>query len=269
MRILKLSAAIIAASLMTGCFTRIETGTTGIRINASKEIEGNELLPGSWNQTFVGDVLVFPTKDITVAIDNKTPLTSENTPLSDFDISIVYGVNPTSVADIWSTKSKSFHSVEQDGDILLMHSYMATIVNNAAYKVVRQYKNLEVADNRQKIEAEIRELVSQQLTEEKLGQAITLSVVQVRNVQPNAEILKSATEYVRSLNELKTKQNEILIAEAESKRMAALAQNSEQSIAYLNAQANMKIAEAIAAGKIGTILVPHGFTALGGPVLGK
>lgn len=259
MKFVKFGLIAAAAVLATGC-TRIETGSTGIRIDASKQIQGTELLPGTWAQTIIGDVLTFPTKDIVVDIQNRQPLTAENTPLSDFDISVVYGVNPQSVAEIYSTKSKSFHSVDRDGDILLMQSYLTTTINNAAYKVVRNYKNLEVADNRDKIEQEIREIVTQQLKEEKLDTAIQLSVVQVKNVQPNAEILKSATEFVRSQNELKTKENEIKIAEAESKRMQALAQNSQQSIAYLNAQAQMKIAEAVANGKVQSILIPHGMS---------
>ena len=259
MKFVKFGLIAAAAVLATGC-TRIETGSTGIRIDASKQIQGTELLPGTWAQTVIGDVLTFPTKDIVVDIQNRQPLTVENTPLSDFDISVVYGVNPQSVAEIYSTKSKSFHSVDSDGDILLMQSYLTTTINNAAYKVVRNYKNLEVADNRDKIEQEIREIVTQQLKEEKLDTAIQLSVVQVKNVQPNAEILKSATEFVRSQNELKTKENEIKIAEAESKRMQALAQNSQQSIAYLNAQAQMKIAEAVANGKVQSILIPHGMS---------
>lgn len=259
MKFVKFGLIAAVAVLATGC-TRIETGSTGIRIDASKQIQGTELLPGTWAQTVIGDVLTFPTKDIVVDIQNRQPLTVENTPLSDFDISVVYGVNPQSVAEIYSTKSKSFHSVDSDGDILLMQSYLTTTINNAAYKVVRNYKNLEVADNRDKIEQEIREIVTQQLKEEKLDTAIQLSVVQVKNVQPNAEILKSATEFVRSQNELKTKENEIKIAEAESKRMQALAQNSQQSIAYLNAQAQMKIAEAVANGKVQSILIPHGMS---------
>ena len=42
--------------------------------------------------------------------------------------------------------------------------------------------------------------------------------------------------------------------------MQALAQNSQQSIAYLNAQAQMKIAEAVANGKVQSILIPHGMS---------
>jgi hypothetical protein len=209
-------------------------------------------------------VIVFPTKDITIDLQNKTPMTSENTALADFDITVVYSINPSSVADLYGTKSKSFHATEQDGDIVLMYNYMSTLVNNASYKVVRKYTNLEAADNRQKIEQEIREAVTAQLASEKLDTALTLTVVQVRNVLPNAAILESATALVRSQNELKVKENEVKIAEAEARRMKALADNSGQSIAYMRAQAEMMIAEAAKQGKLNTILLPHGMTMFGG-----
>lgn len=250
--------AIIAALVSLQACTRIETGEVGVRINASKQIEGNELQPGTWNQTLIGDILTFPTKDIVVALDNKTPMTADNSPLQDFDITVVYGLNPTSVAELYSTKSRSFH-IEHKGDIYLMQNYMTTLVNNAAYKVVRNYKSLEVADNRAKIEQEIQQVVAEQLKSEKLDSAVHLTVVQVRNILPNAEILASATQYVRAQNELKVKQTEVDIAKKESERMAALANNSGQSIAYMQAQANMKIAEGIASGKVHTIVVPMDF----------
>lgn len=136
---------------------------------------------------------------------------------------------------------------------------MVTLVNNASYKVVRQYKSLEVADNRAKIEAEIREVVLEQLKAEKLDTAISLTVVQIRNILPNADILASATQYVKAQNELKIKNTEVEIAKKESERMAALAANSGQSIAYMQAQANMLIAQGIAAGKVNTIIVPMDF----------
>ena len=132
---------------------------------------------------------------------------------------------------------------------------MGTLINNAAYKVIRNYKSLEVADNRAKIEQEIQQVVNEQLKAEKLDSAVHLTVVQVRNILPNKEILASATQYVRAQNELKVKQTEVEIAKKESERMAALANNSGQSIAYMQAQANMKIAEGIASGKVHTIVL--------------
>lgn len=244
--------------MATGC-TRIETGEVGVRVNLSKEIEPGELQPGSWNQTLIGSVLTFPVRDITVALENKTPLTADNSALADFDVSVVYSINPSAVAELYSTKARSFHNIEKDGDWVLMANYIATLVNNAAYKAVRQYRALEVADNRAKLEQEILSGVGEALAAEKLDHSITLTAVQIRNVQPNAEILKAATDYVRAQNELRVKETEVAIARKEAERMAALSQNSSQSIAFMNAQAQLKIAEAIAAGKVNTIVVPMDF----------
>lgn len=258
---LKKSAVILLWIVSLSACTRIETGEVGVRVNASKQIEGTELMPGSWNQTIVGSVLTFPTKDIVVNIENKNPMTSDNSPLADFDITVVYAINPQAVAELYSTKSRSF-SKEEHGDIYLMYNYVTTLVNNASYKVVRQYKALDVADNRAKIEEQIRDIVNETLKDERLDNAITLTAVQIKSVVPNAEILKSATDYVRAQNELKIKETEVAIAKKESERMAALAQNSGQSIAYMNAQAQMKIAEGIANGKVQAIVVPVDFRGL-------
>lgn len=255
---LVLGATLVVAA---GC-TRIETGEIGVRINASKQIEGSELTAGSFNQTLIGSVLTFPVKDITVQVENKTPMTADNSPLADFDITVVYGLNPSSVAELYSTKSKSFHAVD-DGDIYLMKNYMNTLVNNASYKVVREYKSLEVADNRAKIETQIRDVVAQELKAQNLDTAVTLTVVQVRNILPNAEILKSATDFVKSQNALKIAENEVKLAKLESERMAALASNSGQSIAYMQAQATLNLSQAALQGKINTILIPHGMTMFG------
>jgi regulator of protease activity HflC (stomatin/prohibitin superfamily) len=253
-----LFAALLSTGLLsTGC-TRIETGEVGVRVDMSKQIQSVELPVGSWNQTIIGDVLTIPVKDITVVIENKTPMTADNSALADFDLTAVYGINPSSVAELYSTKAKGFHA-NNEGDILLMYNYISTLINNSAYKVVRQYKALEVSDNRAKIEVEILQSVNEQLRAEKLDTAITLSVIQVRSILPNAEILKSATEYVRAQNELKVKSTEVEIAKKESERMAALSANSGTSIAYMNAQAQMKIAEGIANGKVHTIVVPVDF----------
>lgn len=257
MRKILIATTLAIAALTTAC-TRITTGEVGVRVNASKEVQGAELLPGTWNQTIVGEVITFPTKDISVALENKTPMTSDNSALADFDITVVYGINPSSVSELYTSKSKSFHAQDSD-DTYLMYNYINTLVNNASYKVVRQYKSLEVADNRAKIEIEIREAVAEQLKAEKLDTSITLSVVQIRNILPNAEILASATAYVKAQNELKVKATEVEIAKKEAERMSALSNNSVTSIAYMQAQALQQIATGIREGKVQTIVVPYDF----------
>lgn len=259
MRKILIASAIAIAALTSGC-TRITTGEVGVRVNASKEIQGTELMPGSWNQTVIGGVLTFPTKDISVTLENKTPMTSDNSALADFDITVVYGISPTAVSELYTTKSKSFHAYdEKEGDTYLMYHYITTLVNNAAYKVVRQYKSLEVADNRAAIEVQIRDTVSEQLRAEKLDTSVTLNVVQIRNILPNVAIMESATAYVKAQNDLRIKETEVEIAKKESERMAALSANSGQSIAYMQAEALQQIAYGIREGKVQTIVVPYDF----------
>jgi hypothetical protein len=251
-----LIASILAITLI-GC-TRIETGEIGLRIDASKQIQGAELQPGSWNQTLIGSVLTFPVRDIAVNIENKTPITADNSALADFDVLVSYGLNPSSVSDLWTTKSRSFHA-GREGDIFLMENYVVTLVNNAAYKAVREFKTLEVVDKRAIIEEKIKQYVGETLRSEKLDNTINLTLVQIRAVAPNAAIIASANAAIKAENELKVKSTEVEIAKKEAERMEALAKNGRESIDYMNAQSLAKIAQGIENGKVQTIVVPYDF----------
>jgi hypothetical protein len=139
-----------------------------------------------------------------------------------------------------------------------MYNYVETIVNNAAYKAVREYRALEVADNRAKLEQEIKRIVSETLVAEKLQTALSVSLVQVRNVLPAQEIIRSANEVVTAQNVLRAKEIEVKTAQQEALRIAALNANSK-AIEYMNAQAQMKIAEAVQQGRVNTIIIPYDF----------
>lgn len=251
-----LLAIVAIATTLSGC-ARIETGEVGLRVKFDKTTEPEELKPGSFNQVLVGDVLKFQTRSIAVVIDDKNPQTSDNSTLKDFDLTAIYDINPASVSDLWTKESRAFH-VEDKGDYYLMYHYMTTVLNTAAYKAVRKYKALEVADNRTAIEQEIKLLVAQTLKEEKLDIAITLNQVQVRNTLPSDEIVASANDVVRATNELRAKTVEVQTAEQEAQRLKMLAGNS-QSIDYMNAKALQDIAEGIKNGKVQTIVVPYDF----------
>lgn len=254
-----LAVAVASVVVLSGC-TRVETGEVGLRVDASKQIQGTELLPGSFNQTMIGDVLTFPVRDIVMTLENKTPMTSDNSSLQDFDMNVIYTINPSSVSDLWSTKSRSFHLYGQNsGDWYLMYNYVQQLANNAAYKAVRKYNALTIADNRQNIENDVRSIINEELKEQKLDTSLNITTVQVRNILPAQSIIDSANAYVRAQNELRIKSTEVDIAKKESERMEALARNSGQSIAYMQAQAQLKIAEGIADGKVNTIVVPMDF----------
>ena len=256
-----ITAIILGSTLILGGCTRITDGEVGVRVSTSGVIEQQELLTG-WHQDVIGTVKTFPIRQIAVQVADQKPMTADNSPLDDFDTTVVYNVIPDSVAEMYRNKSKSFHTPSSDG-ILLMGSYMQTLIKNAIVKSVRQYKSLEVNDNRAKIEDEIQHIIQEQLKAEGLDKALVITAVQVSGITPNKEIQRAATEYVRSQNELKIKENEVQIAKKEAERQAILSANAGQSIAYMQAQSQLMIAQAVKDGKVQTIIIPSNLTALG------
>ena len=253
--------SILATAIFaTGC-TRIETGEVGVRVGFDKQVQSGELLPGSFNQVLIGDVLTFPIKDVNVALNDMTPVAKDNSTMKDFDAVVVYNINPQQVAELYSSKNRSFH-IESKGDTYLMYNYIVQNARNAIYKAARKYEALDMADNRSEMENFIKEEIVRNLAEEKLDGSLTISQVLIRNVVPADSVVQSANDLVRSKNELKQKEIEVKTAEAEARRMAALANNSSSSIAFMNAQAALNISEGIKNGKVQTIVVPSNMTSL-------
>lgn len=250
-------ALLIGAIALAGC-TRIGNGEVGLRQNFNKTIEANELQAGSLNQTLIGDVLVFKVQDVGVSVDNLTPQAADNAALKDFDATAIYSINPKAVSDIWTTKNRAFHTVDEHNDIMLMNGYVKQVLQNASFKAVRAYESLKLNDNRSQIESAIKEGMQAMLREEHLDTSIVVSQVQVRTMAPADSIVESANALVRAKNELATKTVEVQTAAKEAERIAALNANSK-AIDYMNAQANLKIAEGIASGRVHTIVVPFDF----------
>jgi regulator of protease activity HflC (stomatin/prohibitin superfamily) len=257
-RFMKLSLIAAAVALTTAC-TRIETGEVGVRVGFDKQVKSGELLPGSFNQVLIGDVLTFPVKDVNVVLDNMTPVAKDNSTMKDLDAVVVYNINPSQVAELYSQKNRAFHATDKSGDVFLMYNYIVQNARNAIYKAARKYEALDMADNRSEMENFIKEEIVRNLAEEKLDGSLTISQVLIRNVLPADSVVASANELVRAKNELKQKEVEVKTAEAEARRMAALANQGSQSIAYMQAQAMMNISEGVKNGKVQTIVVPQDF----------
>jgi hypothetical protein len=257
---MKIGALVLAVISLQAC-TRIETGEVGLRVGFDKQVKNEELLPGSFNQTIVGDVLTFPVKEVAVKVDDLSPQAKDNSTMKDFDVTVIYNINPTQIAEIYNTKNKSFHA-QHNGDTYLMYNYIFNATRNAVYKSARKYEALEMGDNRAAIEQEVRELVTKTLADEKLENTITVTQVLVRQVIPADSVVQSANELVRAKNELKQKEVEVKTAKMEAERMQALSNQGSQSIAYMNAQAALNISEGIKQGKVQTIVVPSNMTGL-------
>lgn len=254
--------AVVAGLIATavGC-TRIETGEVGVRVGFDKQVKPGELMPGSFNQTIIGDVLTFPVRDVSVKVDDLTPLAKDNSTMKDMDLTIVYNINPSQVSELYVSKNRSFHA-RANGDTYLMYNYIAQTARNAAYKAARKYDALTMNDSRAQMEQDMKEIIAKTLAEENLGGSITVSQVLIRALTPADSVVASANELVRAKNELLQKEVEVKTAEAESRRMAALTNQSAQSIQYMNAQAALNISEGVKNGKVQTIIVPSNMTGL-------
>jgi len=229
------------AVLMTGC-TRIETGEVGLRVGFDKQVKNEELLPGSFNQTFIGDVLTFPVKEVAVKVDDLNPQASDNSTMKDFDLTVIYNINPSQIAELYNTKNKSFHATH-NGDTYLMYNYIFNATRNATYKAARKYEALNMGDNRATMEVDIKDAIAKTLADEKLDGTITITQVLIRQIVPADSVVASANELVRAKNETKQKEAEVRTAKLEAERIQALAQNSG-AIQYMDAQARMITAEA-------------------------
>jgi hypothetical protein len=255
-----LTGLVVASILATGC-TRIETGEVGVRVGFDKQVQQGELLPGSFNQVLVGDVLTFPIKDVNVKLDDMTPVAKDNSTMKDLDAVVIYNINQAQVAELYSQKSQAFHA-RHNGDIYLMYNYIVQTTRNAIYKEARKYEALDMADNRQAMEQAIKEQIQKSLADEKLDGSLVVGQVLIRNILPADSVVASANELVRAKNELKQKEVEVKTAKMEAERMQALSNQGAQSIAYMQAQAMMNISEGIKNGRVQTIVVPANFNAL-------
>jgi regulator of protease activity HflC (stomatin/prohibitin superfamily) len=253
--------SILAAAVLAAGCTRIETGEVGVRVGFDKQVQSGELMPGSFNQIIIGNVLTFPVKDVNVTLENMTPVAKDNSTMKDFDAVVVYNINPQQVSELYATKNRAFHA-EFKGDTYVMYNYIVQNARNAIYKAARQYEALDMADKRGEMEKFIQEEIVRNLADEKLDGTIMISQVLIRNVVPADAVVESANALVRSKNELKQKEVEVQTAKKEAERMAALANNSGASIAFMQAQAMLNISEGIKLGQVQTIIVPSNFNAL-------
>jgi len=251
----KIVPVLMVAALAAGC-TIVDTGEVGLRVNFDKTIDSEELIAGSFNQTMIGSVLTFAIKDVSVDVKDLNPLAADNSTMKDFDISVIYNITPSAVSDLYINKSRAFHTNE-GGDIYLMHSYIYQTARNAVYKIARKYEALNMNDSRAQIEQEIQQTMMSTLAEEKLT-GIIISQVRVGSMVPSDAVKASADNLVRAKNEEKTKEVEVQIAKKEAERIAALNANAG-AISYMQAQAQMKIAEGIAEGKVHTVVIPYDF----------
>ena len=252
-RVIKLSIVAAAVMLAAGC-TRIETGEVGLRVGFDKQVSTGELLPGSFNQTLVGNVMTFPVKEVAVKVDDITPQAKDNSTMKDFDLTVIYNINQAQVAEIYNSKNKSFHAYH-DGDTYLMYNYIFNAARNATYKAARKYDALDMGDNRTAMEQEIKETVARTLADEKLDGSITVTQVLIRSIIPADSVVQSANELVKAKNEFKTEEVKVATARKRNESMQANPMAIPLLMAEAQAEAMRSLPGAIANFKGQTLVI--------------
>jgi regulator of protease activity HflC (stomatin/prohibitin superfamily) len=253
----KIFAAIAMALTLTACHV-VPEGNVGLRTNFDKTVEATERVAGSFNQTFIGGVEDFPVREIALSVADMRPPAADNSPMGDFDVNVVYSINPKAVSDLYINKSRGFHAEDKEGDTLLMYSYLQTTVRNAVYKVARDYDSITMNNSRDEIEKKIAEQVRHTLAAEKLDGSITIGQVQVKSIEPPEAVKAAAIRLVAAKAENAAKDVEVQTAVKEAERVEALSRN-KGAIEYMDAQARLEIAYGIREGKVHTIVVPADF----------
>lgn len=207
-----------------------------------------------------------PKRNLVLEVDTK-PITKEKVALKAFDVKVNYGVVTENAAIAYKTE-KSRHK-DIDGELYLMGGYVEDVTKAAINDVISRYDALEINTNRQTIEQEIVLAINQKLRSSGKDKFTRVNELNIIDVTPPDEIVRSSMQIVTSENALKVKTNELEVARKDAEIQKVLAESADpRYIALLKAEAEVNqskaVAEAAKAGKLTTMLiVPDSFTSLG------
>jgi hypothetical protein len=261
---------VISAFGLMSC-ERVTDAEVGVKTTWSGTIE-DQALEQDVYFPITYDIRKFSTRNLILDVSD-TPIV-ENVPMDGMQIRVNYSIKPELAPEMWK-REKGQHLVRSGGEgddekeTFLMGGYVTLIAKNAMTDVVKGYKALEVNEKRSEIEPKIKAKIIQTAKAEGRDKYININSVNIMFAKPPAAVVQSAKRYLTSLNDLKTKQNEVQIAKEESDRLKALSSQADaQTVQYLKAQAEATRADAFKVmaenGSVSKVLiVPENFTSLG------
>lgn len=257
MKFLKSLFLVMMIAALAAC-GRIDTGHTGVRTSWNKQVQQEVVHPGMY-VAVTDSVQQYVTNEVTFEIKDLQPQTLDRSYLKDLDFSYTYKVDSTDLPNLVTT-FKNRTAVYGD-DYYPMGLYVDTQIRAAAYTAAGKFNAMDANSHRSDIEKDIKTIVQSKFAEEGLDKVIHVSQVTIRNIEVDQKLQDAVVRQLNAQTDNKTKDIEIDTAQKEAKRMQMLTENSggQTYINLLNAQANMKIAEGIANGRVNTIVVPTDF----------
>lgn len=259
-------AALIMLVVIATSFTRVTDADVGIRQTFSGEIE-DAVLGQGLHQTLIGDVIKVSKRNLVLEVA-ANPIVSEKIPMAVFQMRVNYGIVPANAAIAYK-EEKAQHIITEDGETYLLGQYVQTVAGSAIQDVVSKYRALDVNDNRNKIEIELKDAINNKLKAQGKDRFVRVNEINIMAVKPPQSIIDSSLAIVNSQNALQTKKNELETAKVETEVKRVLAENaSEKYVDLIRAEAERTKAQAllVAANK-GTlqtmVIVPEKFNSLG------
>jgi hypothetical protein len=230
-----------------------------VRTSWNKQVQTQVVTPGFY-VAVTDDVTQYVTNEITFKLENEKPQTADKSYLKDLDATYTWQVTSSDLPTL-VTRFKNRTFVDSNGDRYPMGVYVDSVMQRSLAQAVSQVDALDANQNRTKIENDTIRFATAKFAEEGLDKDIKINQVMIKNIEIDPRLQESILRNVTAQKDNQTKDIEISTADKEAKRMAKLAENGSNAnyIALLNAQANMKIAEGIANGRVNTIVVPTDF----------
>jgi len=257
---IKVVLAAVALMFLFSACTRIETGHVGVRTSFNGEVSMDPLGVG-FHQSMIGSIKQFVANEMTLEIRDLTPQTKDRTNLSDLDLTFTYSVVAAEIPEL-ITKYKG-RDLEANGSTYPVGAYVINVVQTATTDVISRYDALTANESRDAIRQAIKARADEILKEDGLKGRVVVHQVFIKNLAIAQALRDSAMAVITAQNALKAKEFEVRTAEKEADRMAALSkQTGPEYTNLLKAQADMRIAEAVASGKVNTIVIPHNFSGI-------
>lgn len=243
-----LIGTLIASTIaFTGC-TRVTDAEVGVKTSFTGKISDTPAYQGMYFP-WIYSLDKFSTRNLIIDVSGQ-PIV-ENVQMDGMTIRVNYSIKPELAPEMWKTQ-KAQHMVRGGGEgdekreMFLMGLYVETISRNVMMDVVKNYKALEVNAKRTEIEPILKAQIVKTINANGRGKYVNINEVVIINAKPPTSVTESAKRYLTSLNDLRTKQNEVEIAKQESERLKALAsQANETTLDYMRAQAQLNNSEAM------------------------
>lgn len=220
-RLLAIATIAIAAPLLTGCFSQIDTGNVGVT-KTGGQYNQTEITPG-WSFTGFSTVYEVSGRENAITFENMTPRSANQIVLQDVDIDIYVQLNTAKAAETM-TRFAGDLGKNKEGDYVPGYNYVSRIARETAYEA---FATIDAADM-QKRRSEIPALVQKAL-QTKLDAALgekgwfTVTQVNLRNIVVDPKLEESQRAAAQQIydNQKKDALVEAAKKDAEIKRQQA------------------------------------------------